>query len=91
MESFICQFNKYNKSSIQKEGIPHEKRHITRIRPANLCCAKIKVQRYVSEQKVRIERFKNSPDHSHSLEESERLKHPRIVRDLVIQEAQKNY
>ena len=86
---FTCRFNKHNKSSTRKEGIPHEKRRITRIRPANLCCAKIKVQRYVFEQKVRIERFKNSPDHSHSLEESERLKRPRIVRDLVIQEVQK--
>src|SRR6266487_2758258 len=45
---FICRFNKHNKSSARKEGIPHEKRRVTKIRPANICFAKIKVQRYVS-------------------------------------------
>ena len=46
---FTCRFNKHNKSSTQKEGIPHEKCRVMRIQSANLCCAKIKVQRYVSE------------------------------------------
>lgn len=88
---FICRFNKPNKSSTRKEGIPHEKRRITKIRPANLCFAKIKVQHYTSEQKVKIERFKDSPDHSHTIEESEMLKRSQIVRELVVQEAIKNY
>ena len=66
-------------------------RNITKIRPADLCSAKIKVQRYFSEQKVRIERFKDSPDHSHSIEDSEKLKRAKVVRELVIQEAVKNY
>ena len=88
---FVCQFNKHNKSSTRKEGISYAKRRITKIRPAKLCFAKIKVQRYASEKKVRVERFKDSPDHSHSLEESEKLKRSKVVRDLVIQEASKNY
>src|SRR2546423_3087357 len=90
-EVFICQFNKPKKSSTRKEGIPQEKRHITRIRPANLCFAKIKVYRYASEQKVLVERFKDSPDHSHTLEESEKLKRSQTVQNLVVQEAIKNY
>jgi hypothetical protein len=88
---FICWFNKHVKSSIRKEEIPYEKCRVIRIWPANLCCAKIKIQRYTSEQKVRIEQFKDSPNHSHSLEEIGRLKCPQIVQDLVIQETQKNY
>ena len=88
---FICRFNKNHKSSTRKEGISHEKRRITKIWPANLCFAKIKVQYYISEQKVRVERFKDSPDHSHSIEESEKLKRSQAIRDLVVQEAIKNY
>ena len=56
-----------------------------------MCYTKIKVQRYAFEKKVRIERFKDSPDHSHSLEESEKLKRSNAIRDLIIQEALKNY
>ena len=56
-----------------------------------MCYTKIKVQYYVSEQKVWVERFKDSPDHSHSLEDSEKLKRSQIVWDLVVQEAIKNY
>ena len=81
---FVCCLNKHNKSSIQKEGVPYEKRRITKIWPSNMCYAKIKVQRYAFEKKVRIERFKDSPDHSHSLEESEKLKRSNAVRDLII-------
>ena len=88
---FVCRFKKHNKSSTRKEGIPNKKRRVTKIRPADLCSAKIKVQRYFSEQKVRIERFKDSPDHSHSIEDSEKLKCTKVVCKLVIQEAVKNY
>jgi len=56
-----------------------------------LCSAKIKVYRYASEQKVLVERFKDSPNHSHTLEESEKLKRSQTVQNLVMQEAIKNY
>ena len=62
-----------------------------KIWPADLCSAKIKVQHYISEQKVRIEWFKDSPDHTHSLEESEKIKHSQAIWDLVMQEVLKNY
>ncbi|GBC28737.2 riboflavin-specific deaminase [Rhizophagus irregularis DAOM 181602=DAOM 197198] len=90
-EVFICRFNKPKKSSTRKEEISQEKRRVTKIRSANLCFAKIKVYRYASEQKVLIERFKDSPDHSHTLEESEKLKRSQTVQNLVMQEAIKNY
>jgi hypothetical protein len=64
---FVCQYSKPNKSNTRKEGISSEKRRIIKIRPANMCSAKIKVRRYPSEQKVIIERFGDSPNHSHTL------------------------
>ncbi|GBB95980.1 hypothetical protein RclHR1_02660001, partial [Rhizophagus clarus] len=90
-EVFICRFNKPKKSSTRKEEISQEKCCVTKIRPANLCFAKIKIYRYAFEQKVLIERFKDSPDHSHTLEESEKLKRSQTVQNLVMQEAIKNY
>ncbi|CAB4374189.1 unnamed protein product [Rhizophagus irregularis] len=51
----------------------------------------IEVQRYFSEQKVQIEQFKDSPDHLHPIEDSEKLKCSEVVRELVMQEAVKNY
>ena len=89
--SFTCRFTKHNQSSSRKEGIPLEKRRKTKIRQSELCFAKIKVIRYILEQKVRVERYKDSPNHMHSLEESEKLKRSQIVRSLVEQEALKNY
>ncbi len=35
-----------------------------------MCSAKIKVKHYISKQKVRIEWFKDSPDHTYSLKEN---------------------
>jgi MULE transposase domain len=88
---FLCRFNKHYKSSTRKEDVSHEKRHVTKVRPANLCSAKIKIKWLVSEKKVQIERFGESPNHSHPIEDSEKLKRSQVVRDLVIQEAIKNY
>ncbi|GES83591.1 hypothetical protein GLOIN_2v1777773 [Rhizophagus clarus] len=59
--------------------------------PPELCFAKIKVSQFISEQKVRVERYNDSPDHTHSLDESEKLKRSQVVRTLVEQEALKNY
>ena len=88
---FSCHFSKHNESSTRKEGIPSEKRRKTKVQPADLCFAKIKVSRFVTKQKVQVERFNNFPDHLHTLEDSEKLKRSEIVRVLVEQEALKNY
>ncbi|RHZ88905.1 hypothetical protein Glove_20g12 [Diversispora epigaea] len=78
-------------SSERKEGVPSNKRRKTKIRPPNLCFAKIKVTRFFQEGKVKIERFPDLPNHMHSLEESDKVKRPQIIRNLVVQEAIKNY
>ncbi|CAG8809564.1 41764_t:CDS:2 [Gigaspora margarita] len=73
------------------ESIPLEKQRKTKIRPSNLCSAKIGVLHFVGVQKVQIERYNNSLDYTHILRKSEVLKHSDIVRKLVEEEAVKNY
>jgi len=51
----------------------------------------IKISRIASSQQVRVERYKDSPNHSHSLKESDMLKRPQAIRALVEHEATKNY
>ncbi|RHZ76277.1 hypothetical protein Glove_199g214 [Diversispora epigaea] len=63
------------KSSTRKENIPIKKRRTTMIRPANICHAKIKVIRMTSKKLIQIKRYNNTPDHTHTLIESDRLKH----------------
>ncbi|PKY31702.1 hypothetical protein RhiirB3_393511 [Rhizophagus irregularis] len=43
------------------------------------------------DQVVQVERYKNSPNHTHSLSEVDRLKWPKVIRSLVEIEAAKNY
>jgi hypothetical protein len=89
---FACRFTKHQKSSMrQKENIQNEKRRITRTRPSGLCNAKIKVSWLFSLKMVKIERYKDSPNHAHSLLETDRIKHSQAVRTLVEKEAVKNY
>ncbi|RHZ57021.1 hypothetical protein Glove_395g66 [Diversispora epigaea] len=90
-QTYTCRFTKIRESSTRKEGIPSNKWRKTKIRLSNLCFAKIKVSRFVMEKKVRVERFKDSPNHTHPLEDSDRLKCPQVIRNLVEQEAIKNY
>ncbi|RHZ62902.1 hypothetical protein Glove_334g80 [Diversispora epigaea] len=44
-----------------------------------------------NEGKVHVERFQDLPNHTHSLEESNKVKHPQIIRKFVEQEVVKNY
>ena len=78
-------------SARQKENIPGEKRRITKIRQPGLCLAKINVFWVASSNIVRIERYKDSPDHTHTLLEVDRIKRPKAIRRLVEIEAVKNY
>ncbi|RHZ85314.1 hypothetical protein Glove_67g30 [Diversispora epigaea] len=80
---FTCRFTKHRESSTRKENIPIKKRRTTMIRPANICHAKIKVIRMTSKKLIQIERYNNTPDHTHTLIESDCLK--------LMQEAIKNY
>uniref|UniRef100_U9U9Y6 ZSWIM1/3 RNaseH-like domain-containing protein n=1 Tax=Rhizophagus irregularis (strain DAOM 181602 / DAOM 197198 / MUCL 43194) TaxID=747089 RepID=U9U9Y6_RHIID len=51
----------------------------------------IKVFWIASSNVVQVERHKNSPNHTHSLSEIDRLKRPKAIRSLVEIEAVKNY
>ncbi|CAG8837350.1 8387_t:CDS:1, partial [Gigaspora margarita] len=90
-KAFAYRLTKHNYSSGRKDGIPLEKCRKTKTRPPNLCSAKICVLRFVGAQKVQIEQYNNSLDHTHTLEESEVLKRSNAVRKLVEEEAVKNY
>ena len=51
----------------------------------------IKVLWVVSSKKVQVERYNNSFNYTHSLLEVDRMKQPKVIRDLVEIEAIKNY
>jgi hypothetical protein len=88
---FTCRFTKHRDSSKRKKEVPTKKRRMTMTRLPGLCHAKIKVLRLVSTKMVRIENIKDSPYHSHSLKESDRLKSSDAVRTLIEKEAVKSY
>ncbi|CAB4399714.1 unnamed protein product, partial [Rhizophagus irregularis] len=89
---FACHFMKHRESSTrQKENIPNEKRRITKTRPPGICSAMIKVLWIASSEKVQVERYNNSSNHTHSLLEIDRMKRLKVIRDLVEVEAAKNY
>ncbi|CAG8568990.1 1219_t:CDS:2, partial [Scutellospora calospora] len=78
-------------TSIRKDGVPSEKRRKTKVRSPDLCHTKIRVMRFVNEQKVLVERYPNSQDHTHTIEGSEKLKRSQVVHSLMEEEAIKNY
>lgn len=53
-----------------------------------MCSAKIRTTFFAEAGTVRVERFgPDTPDHTHSIDESDRIKRPQIIRDLVAREA----
>ena len=89
---FVCRFMKHRESSKrQQENIPNNKRRKTAIRPSGICQAKIKVSHLISSKIVKVERYKDSPNHTHNLRENDRVKRSQAVRILVEKEAIKNY
>ncbi|RHZ75009.1 hypothetical protein Glove_218g18 [Diversispora epigaea] len=83
-KTFVCRFTKHFESSTCKQNILSEKRRKTKVRTTNLYFAKIKISRFVAEQKI-------PPDHTHNIEESDKLKRSQAVRVLIKKEAVKNY
>ncbi|CAB4390823.1 unnamed protein product [Rhizophagus irregularis] len=89
---FAYHFMKHCESSTrQKENIPNEKCRITKTRPPGICSAMIKVLWIASSEKVQVERYNNSSNHTHSLLEIDRMKRPKVIKDLVEVEVAKNY
>ena len=83
-KTFTCHFMKHRESSTrQKENVPNEKCRITKTRPPGICSAMIKVFWIASSKVVQVERYNNSPDHTHSLSEVDRMKRPKVIRSLV--------
>src|SRR3954468_15951546 len=60
-------------------------------RPFKLCHAKIKVSWLTLLNVIKIERYKDSSNHTHSLLEINRIKCSQAIRSLVKKEAVKNY
>jgi hypothetical protein len=87
----MCCLKKHRQSSQQKEGIASPKCRRTRTRPDQLCSAMIKVSYINSPPSILVEQYGDSPNHTHSLEEIDMLKHPKTIRSLVEHEAAKNY
>jgi len=90
-KTFSCRFAKRTKSSSRKEGVVPDKRRKTKIRLAGICSSRIKISHDILSQMVQITRFQSSPDHTHSLRESDQLKRPQAIRRLIETEAIKNY
>ena len=90
-EVYICCLNKRSKSSTCQEDVPTEKRRKTKIRDSDLCFAKMKVTHLSQVQMVRVEHYDDSPGHTHTLTESDILKRPEAIKNLVASEATKPY
>ncbi|RHZ88254.1 hypothetical protein Glove_24g41 [Diversispora epigaea] len=91
-KDFTCRLMKHwNSSTRKKENIPNEKCRITKTQLSNLYRAKIRVLWLVSLELIKVERYKDSLNYTHSLLELERVKHSQAVRILVKKEAIKNY
>lgn len=91
-KTYTCRLTKHRESSKrQQENVPVNKRRKTSIRPSGICQAKVKISHLISLNIVRIERYKDSPDHTHNLKENDQVKRNQAVRVLVEKEANKNY
>src|SRR3954452_18922600 len=60
-------------------------------RPSKLCRVKIKVSWLTLLNVIKIKRYKDSSNHTHSLLEIDRIKRSQAIRSLVEKEAIKNY
>ncbi|CAG8509360.1 15206_t:CDS:2 [Cetraspora pellucida] len=88
---YACCLIEYNKLSTRQEGIPANKRRNTSVCIEGICEAKIKITYIIATRTVRVEHFKNTPHHSHPIEDSDLLNTLEVIRQLVAQEASKSY
>ncbi|RHZ89716.1 hypothetical protein Glove_12g29 [Diversispora epigaea] len=89
-KDFICHLMKHQESSTRKkENISNEKCRITKTRPSRLCCAKIKILWMVSLGIVKVEPYKNSSNHTHTISESDKNYSPPAITVAVKEYATK--
>ncbi|KAK3809198.1 MAG: hypothetical protein J3Q66DRAFT_353196 [Benniella sp.] len=86
-----CRLSKPYRSSTRKDGIPNDKRRKTHARAAVPCEASIKITHVVSTKKTRVERYKSTPDHSHTLDDVDKIKRPAALRELIEEQVWKDY
>ncbi|KAF9345936.1 2,5-diamino-6-(ribosylamino)-4(3H)-pyrimidinone 5'-phosphate reductase [Mortierella sp. NVP85] len=86
-----CRLSKPYRSSTRKDGIPNDKRRKTHARAAVPCEASIKITHVVATKKTRIERYKSTPDHSHTLDDVDKIKRPAALRELIEEQVWKDY
>ncbi|CAG8735359.1 18027_t:CDS:2, partial [Racocetra persica] len=90
-KTFVCRLSKPKESSRRKENLPSEKLCITWKRDAVNFEAKIKITWLAASNMVTIERVNGASDHSYLIEESDMHKWSKFIRDMVGNEAIKNY
>lgn len=92
--TFVCRLLKHRESSTRQEEGTSEgsniKRRLTYVRESQDCQTKIKITHFANQTTL-IERVRGTPDHSHPLQDSDRLKRPKVIRDMIQQEASKAY
>ncbi|KAF9282796.1 hypothetical protein BGZ74_002081, partial [Mortierella antarctica] len=71
--------------------MPGNKRRRTNTTIPVACTASIKVIHIKSTSTVLIEQYKDSPNHTHSIEDSDKYKTPLIIKHMIKQEACKPY
>jgi len=86
---YNCRLLKRIKSSIRKDEVPENKHHKTNIRDSGQCFSEIKIT--FGNQIVQIERHGNKSEHTHTLSESDMVKRPESIRNLIVSEASKPY
>ncbi|KAI8363196.1 hypothetical protein B0O80DRAFT_523811 [Mortierella sp. GBAus27b] len=86
----VCRLSKPYRSSTRKEGVPSDKRRKTHARAAIPCAASIKVTKIASTERIRVERYKSTPDHTHTLDDVDKIKRPAIIRELIEEQASKH-
>lgn len=87
----VCRLSKPYRSSTRKEGVPHDKRRKTNARVAVPCEASIKITEVASTQRIRVERFKSTPEHTHTLDDVDKIKRPAALRELIEEQAGNSY
>ena len=76
-------FRQAHRLKHSQRGGSAEKRRKTTCRPPDLCSSAIKIFRFFSSGMIKVERHRASPDHTHSLRESDQIKRPELIRALI--------
>ncbi|CAG8733882.1 14597_t:CDS:2, partial [Cetraspora pellucida] len=90
-KTFVCRLSKPHESSGRKENVLSEKLRITWKNPAINCEARIRITWLAASNMVRIERVSGTSDHSHSMKENNMRKRSKFIKDMIGNEAIKDY